>query len=149
MEDNNSNVTISKAEYDELKAKVEENESLKSDIAELTAKVNWLMEQFRLAKHRQFGSSSEKSEYDGQQLNLFNESEATADANVLEPELVEIKEHYRKKKCSVKDRLPEDLPVETVVHELPPEECDCPECNGKLHVMGHNVREELKQAEPA
>jgi transposase len=146
MKNESLTVTISKSEYDDLKSVNDELkceiESLKSDNAELTAKVNWLMAQFRLAKHRQFGASSEKSEYD--QINFFNEAEKTADINILEPELTEIEKHYRKKKRSAKDRLPEDLPVETVVHELEPEECNCPECGGKLHVMGHGIREELK-----
>jgi len=78
-------------------------------IAELEALVKFFEEQFRLAKHKQFGASSEKSEYD--QLSLFNETEATADANVLEPELTEVRRHYRKQTRLVTDRLPEDLPV--------------------------------------
>ncbi|WP_170233309.1 hypothetical protein [Sporomusa termitida] len=43
----------------------------------MNQKVNWLLEQMRLARHRQFGVSSEKSQYDT--LNLFNEAEITAD----------------------------------------------------------------------
>jgi len=35
-----------------------------AEIAELKQQVNWLMEQLKLSKHRQFGTSSEKSEYD-------------------------------------------------------------------------------------
>jgi len=56
MEDNmktEETVTISKAEY----------ESLKQQVA-------WLMEQLKLSKRRQFGTSSEKSEYD--QISIFN-----------------------------------------------------------------------------
>ena len=41
-------VTIPKTEY----------ESLRSQVTGLTAKVEWLMEQFRLAGHRRFGASS-------------------------------------------------------------------------------------------
>ena len=59
-------VTISKAEY----------ESLKQQVA-------WLMEQLKLSKRRQFGVSSEKSDYD--QMSLFNEAEITADESVAEP----------------------------------------------------------------
>jgi len=126
-------ITIPKVEYD----------NLKSGYAELTAKVEWLMEQFRLAQHRRFGASSEKSDYD--QLNLFNEPEITSDILVPEPELVEVEKHYRKRKNMVNDKLPEHLPVETVVHELPADEQVCPECDGNLHVMGHEtLRRELK-----
>ena len=77
--------------------------------AELEALVKYYEGQFRLAKHRQFGASSEKSEYD--QLNLFNEAEATADVHSTEPELVEIQKHYRKRTRLINDRLPEDLPI--------------------------------------
>ena len=111
-------------------------------IAELEALVKFYEEQFRLNKQRQYGASSEKSEYD--QLNLFNEAEATADANVAEPELVEVERHYRKRKRESGDRLPDDLPVETVEHDLPEDEQICPECGGDLHVMGRERRRELK-----
>jgi transposase len=111
-------------------------------IAELEALVRYYEEQFRLSKHRQFGASTEKSEYD--QINLFNEAEATADANAPEPELVEIERHYRKRTRLTTDKLPEDLPVEVVEHDLPADERICPECDGDLHVMGHDKRRELK-----
>ena len=115
--------------------------ALKDEIAQLTQQVDWLMQQFRLVKHRQFGASSEKSEYD--QLNLFNEAETTADVNVPEPELSDIKRHFRKRKRLINDSLPEDIPVEVVEHDLPASEQICPECGGDLHVMGREKRREL------
>lgn len=114
---------------------------LKNRITELEALVKYYEEQFRLAKHRQFGASSEKSEYD--QLNLFNEAETTADANVPEPELAEIKRHFRKSRRLVNESLPEDLPVEVVEHDLRADERECPQCGGELHVMGCEKRREL------
>jgi transposase len=131
MENIAETVTIPKTEYD----------SMRAEIAELNQKVEWLMQQFRLTQRRRFGASSEKSEYD--QLNLFNEAEATADANVAEPELVEVEKHFRKRKRSAEDRLPDDLPVEVVEHDLPSDEQICPECGGALHVMGRESRREL------
>jgi len=118
-------VTISKAEY----------ESLKQQIA-------YLMEQLKLFKHRQFGASSEKSEYD--QMSLFNEAEATADSAAKEPEIEEVKAYRRKKSRHSTDRLPPDLPVEIVEHELPEDERSCPDCGEPLHTMGRETREELK-----
>jgi len=111
-------------------------------IAELEALVKFYEGQFRLAKHRQFGASSEKSVYD--QPSLFNEAEVTADANVSEPELVEVEKHFRKRTRLITDKLPEDIPVEVVVHDLPAEEQICPECGGEMHVMGREKRRELK-----
>jgi len=116
---------------------------LKNRIAELEALVKFYEEQFRLAKHRKFGASSEKSEYDSVQLSIFNQAEATSDANIAEPELVEIEKHYRKRKRLTTDRLPDNLPVEIVEHSLPEEEQICPECSGNLHVMGSETRREL------
>ncbi len=117
-------------------------------IAELEALVRFYEGQFRLAKHRQFGAKSEKSQYDTDgehgQTSLFNEVEATADANVPEPELREVQRHYRKNRRLVNEQLPENLQIEVVEHELPAEEQICPECGGPLHVMGREKRRELK-----
>ena len=100
------------------------------------------MEQLQLSRHRAFGVSSEKSEYD--QLHLFNEVEVAVDETAPEPELAEIQRYYRKRPRLVNDVLPEDIPIEIVEHDLPTEEQVCPECDGNLHVMGRTKRRELK-----
>jgi len=120
---------------------ITENVALKSKISELEALVKYYEGQFRLAKHRRFGASSEKSEYD--QPNLFNEVEATVDTNVPEPELTAINRHYRKRARLVNDGLPESLPVEVVEHDLPANERECPQCGSNLHAMGREKRREL------
>lgn len=131
--------------YDVIRPDLQaENTELKSKIAQLEALVKYYEEQFRLAQHRRFGASSEKSEYDINQLSIFNEAEATADANIPEPELLEIQKHYRKRKRLVNDSLPENLPVEVVEHGLPASEQVCPECGGEMHVIGKEKRRELK-----
>lgn len=60
-----------------------------------------------------------------------------------EPELIEIEKHYRKRTRLTTDKLPEDLPVEVVEHDLPHSGKVCPECGGELHVMGRESRREL------
>jgi len=125
--------TENKAEIDVLKARVSELEVL----------VKYYEEQFRISKHRQFGASSEKSEYDLAQLSIFNEAELFADANVPEPELIEVEKHYRKRTRLTTDKLPEDLPVEVVEYDLPELEKVCAECGGPLHLMGRDTRREL------
>jgi len=120
------NVVIPRAEYELMKSQIQ-----------------YLMEQLKLTKHRQFGASSEKSEYD--QINLFNEAEVYAEPLAAEPALIEVEKHYRNTRLEAKDRLPEDLPVETVEHRLADAEQDCPACDGSLHVMGKEVvRRDLK-----
>ena len=114
---------------------------LEEENVQLKALVKYYEGQLKLARHRQFGASSEKSEYD--QLSIFNEAEATADVNVSEPELSEIACHYRKKTRLVTDRLPENLPVEVVEHTLNPDELECESCSCKLHFMKYEKRREL------
>ena len=109
--------------------------ALKARISELERLLKYYEEQLRISKHRQFGASSEKSEYDPVQLSIFNEAELFADENVPEPELVEVEKHYRKRTRLTTDKLPEDLPVEVIEHDLPESEQICPECGGELHVM--------------
>jgi transposase len=130
-------VTIPTEEYDALKANTEQMQLLQQQ-------VDYLLEQVRLAKHRQFGASSEKSEYD-HQINLFDEAETYAMPLAAEPELCEVEKHVRRKRRAQSDRLPEDLPVEIVEYVLPEEEQVCPVCKEPLHVMGkETVRRELK-----
>jgi transposase len=111
-------------------------------IAELEQQVQWFMAQIRLAKHKQFGVSSEQTNVE--QINLFNEAEVTADLAAPEPSLTEVKAHYRKRTRLTTDKLPEDLPVEIIEHELPETERVCMDCGSELHTMGREFREELK-----
>jgi len=124
-------VTISRTEYDRLVG----------EQARLERQVEYLLEQMRLSRHRQYGVSSEKSEYDHEQLNLFNEAEVMT--GEPETELVAIEKHYRKRTRLTTDKLLEDLPVDVIEHELPENEQICCECGGKLHVMNHDIRREL------
>lgn len=126
-------ITISLKEYNNL---IAQNKKLAQDL-------EWLKESIKLNNRKMFGSSSEKTE-DSAQLNVFNEAEEFADIRKPEPELEEVKSHYRKKRTK-KDRLPEDLPVEIVEYRLNEDEQSCPNCGEELHEMGKEVvREELK-----
>jgi len=126
-------VTISRTEYESLKQQI-----------------SWLIEQLKLSRRRQFGVSSEKSDYsqlnffDSSDPNLFDEAEDNSDNSDKEPDIEEVKAYRRKKARTSADRLPPDLPVEIIEHQLSDDEQTCPECGGHLHVMGHEVREELK-----
>jgi len=119
-----------------------EIEALKSENAQLKALIKYYEEQFRLSQQRRFGASSEKNAITPGQILLFDEAEVYSDVTAPEPELVEVEKHYRRASRTV-DRLPEDLPVETIHHELPEEERICPECGEPLHVMSQDTRREL------
>lgn len=115
--------------------------SQKAQIEILENKIDWMMEQIKLSQHKRFGTSSEKSEYD--QENFFNEAEQEADDRVTDPELEEIK-YKRKKRVGKKEEMLSDLPVATIDYYLPADEQDCPECGERMHVMGRDIRRELK-----
>ena len=136
---------MKKSELDAVSDAVipDETTALKARVAQLEALVKYYEERLRLSRHKQFGASSEQSGHNSDQLSFFNEAEVLADANVPEPELIEIEKHYRKRTRLTTDKLPEDLPVEVVEHDLPESEKVCPECGGELHVMGRDSRREL------
>jgi transposase len=110
--------------------------------AELEALLKFYEEQFRLAKRRQFGASSEKGALP-EQLRLFDEAENAADPKKPEPTLEQITYTRRKRVGKREDDL-SALPVEVVEHKLPEDERICPECGGALHEMGHDTHRELK-----
>lgn len=110
-------------------------------IAELTAKLAWFEEQFRLSQHKQFGKSSEQTNPD--QIMLFDEVEKEAKASLPEPTMEEIT-YKRRKKQGHREAQLEDLPVETVEYRLSPEEQVCSCCGQDLHEMSTEVRQELK-----
>ena len=128
-------ITISRAEYDAKEAQ----------IAELKSQNEWLMEHLRLLKKKQFGTSSEQSkeQLDGQLSLLFNEAEAYA--TPLGPQkTTQVAAHTRKQSGSVKDVVPDNIPVEVVEHRLSEEERVCPQCGELMQEIGTEVRETLK-----
>jgi hypothetical protein len=109
---------------------------------ELENKLKWFEEQFRLLQKKRFGISSEKTNPD--QLELFNETENEADPDVPEPDLESITYQRKRKKRGQRALMLENLPVETVEYRLSPEEQVCSCCNGAMHEMSTEVRQELK-----
>ncbi len=105
-------------------------------IEQLQQKIQWFEEQFHLARHRQFGASSERSV--PQQPTLFNEAEAVC------PVAEEINQTitYTRKKGGRKP-IPRTLPIEDIEYRLPEEERTCV-CGSALHEMSTEVRHEIK-----
>lgn len=122
-----------------------ENKALKDENAGLSQKVEWQMEQLRLLKKKQFGASSEQSkgQVDGQLSFLFNEAEAYA-APPGPQKTTQVAAHTRKRFGSVKDVVPETIPVEVVEHRLSEGERVCPQCGERMREIGTEVRETLK-----
>ena len=119
----------------------QQNAKMEQQIAELTAKLKWYEEQFRLAQQKRFGAASEKTHPD--QMELFNEAEAEADPAKEEPTM-ETVTYKRKKQRGGREAKLEGLRVETIEYRLPEEEQICACCGGALHEMSTEVRRELK-----
>ena len=129
-------VTISRAEYEEFQAQ-------RKKISELESRVDILMEALRLARHKQFGASSEKSEDTlMEQLSfLFNEAEVISAAEKEEAENVTVvAAHKRHKKHKYTlDNIPEGIPVEQVEHRLEGEDLICTQCGDTMTEIGKEV----------
>jgi transposase len=121
------------------------NAQLQMQVEELEAKVRWYEEQIRLGKQKQFGASSEKTPAEQLQFTdlLVNEAEMEADPKREEP-TVETITYQRRKTPGHREAKLQDLPVEIIEYHLPAEEQVCPCCNGPLHAMSTEVRQELK-----
>ena len=115
---------------------------LQQQVTELSAKLSWYEEQFRLSQQRRFGASSEQTHPD--QPQLFNEAETEAKPSLAEPTMEDIASYRRRKKQGQREAQLEDLPVETIEYRLPPEEQVCSNCGEGLHEMSTEVRQEIK-----
>jgi transposase len=109
-------------------------------IEQLETKVRWFEEQFHLARHKQFGASSERSVT--AQGDLFNEAEAIAEAGPVEEQIRQTISYERKKPG--RRPIPKDLPIERIEYRLPEEEQICTACGGHLHEMSEELRHEVK-----
>ena len=118
------------------------SEALAQENAQLKAEIQWLKEQLGLAKHRLFAPSSEKTPV-GQEALLFNEAEACAAPEVPEP-VSETITYTRRKFVGQRELNLAGLPTEDIVYDLPEDQQVCPQCDGALHEMGADVRNEVK-----
>ena len=110
---------------------------LEQQLQELNNRYQYLEEQFRIAQQKQFGKSTEGHPGQGE---LFNEAEELA-ADVETPEQEAIS--YTRNKPKRKP-LPEDLPREVIVHDIPDEDKVCGCCAGTLHCIGEDKSEKLQ-----
>lgn len=135
---NTETVTISRAEYEELQAQSRR-------VSALEQRVDMLMEALRLARHKQFGTSSEKSdEAVAEQLSfLFNEAEVFAQ-DPQEKATVVAAHKRRKKHEYTLDSIPEGVPTEVVKHRLEGEALVCPACGDTLSEIGVEVVKKLR-----
>lgn len=126
-------VTLERCEYENLLALV-------TKVTELETLVKYYESQLLSAKRRLFGTSSERTDIDPQQLSLFG------DGNVPPPPEFETEEisYKRKKRTGKREEDLSGLPVERIDYELSESERACPECGETMRNMGVEIRRELK-----
>jgi hypothetical protein len=114
---------------------VERCAELEQNVLELTAKLQLYDQQYRLAMHNRYCSSSEATSE--QLLMLFNEAETEADAaDAQKPTDTETREtitYERRKFEGQREAKFKNLQVVTIPFELPAEDQMCPACDGALH----------------
>ena len=92
-------VTISRTEYEKLLGQEQQLLTQNERLAKMEQQIEVLMEALRLARHKQFGASSEKSEDTlMEQLSfLFNEAEVFSAADKEEETVTAVAAHKRHK----------------------------------------------------
>jgi transposase len=101
-----------------------------------------LEEMVRLLKHQHFGRKSEAvRNEESKQLGIFNEAEDLAVKDVEVSEEIEVKSH-RRRGTPKRIALPENLPREEIIVELPESERVCPEGH-ELQEIGEEASEQL------
>jgi transposase len=126
-------------ERDERIAQHEEQIAQQTEqLSECDTEIKDLESQIAYLKHKLFGRRGEK--IDPQQLLLFKELKAKAEALQQEVEREEIT--YTRRKGHGRNPLPDNLPVEEV--EYPLEDTGCPCCGEQMQTIGQETTDELE-----
>ena len=137
-------VTISRAEYEEKNARLASQDER---ISRLESQIGLLTEALRLARHKRFGASSEKTDesFLEQMSFLFNEAEVFSAAETEEPEATDVAGRKRYKKHTYTlDTIPEGIPTKQVEHRLEGEDLICPQCGDTMTEIGKEVVKTLE-----
>lgn len=96
-------------------------------------------------RQKMFGASSERriDDFEGQ-LSLFDEmDEFDKPIELIEPEIIEIQKHTRKKKPSLEEQF-KDIPTRQVLADtLTDEDKICPECGSEMLAIGTEKKSEF------
>ncbi len=130
METLSSTLVVNRCEY----------EAMGTKIAELEMLVQFYEHQLLLFKRRQFGSTSEKTDIDPFQMNLFGEEAVKAPPDPLTEDI----RQRRKKQVGKREEDLSGLPIEHIDYELSELERACPQCGELMRDIGVQTRRELK-----
>lgn len=128
----------------QLQEKIESLEDSLNEKNKILAQKNdyilQLEEALKQQRQKQFGASSEKAS--ANQFGLFNEAEDLEQTEVSdESSVTTVAAHTRQKKPRVS--IPEDLPREDIIHDLPESEKICPHDGTELKAIGSDDHEQL------
>jgi transposase len=113
------------------------------EITKRDAEISQLREVIRLLRHWRFGQKSEKVKKNDGQLSfgVFNEVEDLSVEEKEDEKSISVKGHVRRGKPK-RMKIPEHLPREEVVIDLPEEEKFCPEGH-ELKLIGEDASEQV------
>jgi len=138
------NILIENADLKALVAKqAQQIDQLAQQVDNQNALNTLLEEQIRLLRANTFGPRSEAMPTG--QGQLFNEAEFLADeaaAEAAEEDTIEVPAHRRKR--GGRKPLPENLPRQEIIHDLPDDEKVCPHDQTPLKHIGDEVSEQLE-----
>lgn len=109
---NPETVTISRGEYEKFLGQEQQLLAQNERLAQMEHQIEVLMEALRLARHKQFGVSSEKREdtLEEQLSFLFNEAEVFAEEKIEKEDTVTVAAYKRHKKHEYTlDNIPEGM----------------------------------------
>ncbi|TVZ39053.1 transposase [Alteromonadaceae bacterium 2753L.S.0a.02] len=115
---------------------------LREQLASRDEQITVLNEKIKYLLNKRFAPSSEKSSPD--QMGLFNEAEEALvdEAEHTEPETTTVKSHTRSRKPRIS--IPDSLPREDIIHDLPESEKVCPHDGSALKNIGSEDHEQLE-----
>lgn len=114
-----------------------------SQITRQNNQIKYLQEQLDWLKRQIFGQRSEKIIEDADQLSLELQIEQELATGELQKQTIEA--HQRRKQAKGQDKitLPDDIPVESKVLDLPDEEKICPQTGTPLVKIGEEVSRKI------
>ena len=119
-------VIIAASLQDQLQSLHAQLDKANAQLADTNRQIELLTEQIRIMNQRQFGRHSESGLMEGQLtlFDSFNEAEATADAQLPDPDITEvvISSYRRKKSAGKREEDLEGLPARVFDHRIPDDE---------------------------
>ena len=119
-------VIIAASLQDQMQSLYAQLDKANAKLADTNRQIELLTEQIRIMNQRQFGRHSESGLMEGQLtlFDSFNEAEATADAQLPDPDITEvvISSYRRKKSAGKREEDLEGLPARVFDHRIPDDE---------------------------